>query len=218
MSNVTTLTQRKLSFPTDQARAFVRAATCAIGAAAKDEVRGDICWIRVEQFEDRIEFQSTDSYRANHITFWVSDPLPSEVYFVDAKELARSLPKQTAFPKRGTERLEYEFEPGRAELDAGVLHLYWNASSVNLYAPRKLGREWPDMLGLFNRNTENEHTGEPVGYNPDFLGQISKEAKLVHKDKPVTVTTGHTPLQASLFTTSGDWITYRSLLMPVRVS
>ena len=141
---------------------------------------------------------------------------------IDAKELKTQLPKPSEF-KIGGFPLQVGYEPGARELDAGTLVFRWGQSERRCRAVADKGTigTYPDVVSLID-GTKNDPviTNEAVCYNPSFLADIAKEAKLINKDRFVKIQAGATPLKPALFTTKNvdHGITYEGLLMTVRES
>ena len=224
MSTVTPLRASSYTFTSPEAsKAAVNGIVAAIGAASNDGARPILNHVLISTTEDNeIKLVTTNSYRANRVRIAALDPVVIPPIMVDCKELKAQLPKPSEFKARGTVRLTVEWQPGERELDPGYLMLRWdNAQRMIRATPDKAAvGTYPDVEGLIDGSVADKGvTTDPVGYNPSFLADIAKEAKLVNKDAPVRVTPGASALKPAMFVTfdRDHGVTYESLLMPVRI-
>lgn len=208
----------------DASKAWVNGINAALGAAAKpSEGRPMLASVQITSTGDRLKFVTTNSYRANRVELVLFDSLPEFTIVTDAGGLKAALPKPSVFKTNGVDRLQIGWFPGARELDSGQLHICWgNEQRIVRADPDGGGAgSYPNVENLIDGALEKrEVTIESVCYNPTFLSDIAKEAKLINKDRFVKVTPGGTPLQPAMFTTNNtdEGVFYESLLMPVRES
>lgn len=224
MSTVTPLRPSSYTFTSPEAsKAAVNGILAAIGAASTDAVRPILGHVLISTTEDNeIKLVTTNSYRANRVRIAALDPVTIPPIMVDAKDLKAQLPKPSEFKATGTARLTIEWQPGDRELDAGWLELRWDTTQrmVRATPDKAAAGAYPDVESLIDGSIADKGvTTDAVGYNPSFLADIAKEAKLVNKDAPVRVTPGASALKPAMFVTfnKDEGVTYESLLMPVRI-
>ena len=224
MSTVTPLRPAAVTFTSPEAsRAAINGINAALGAASTDQARPILYHVLISATDGDIKLLTTNSYRANRVTICCLDPFDLPELMVEVKELKDQLPKPSAFKLTGTDRLTIEHRPGDRELDPGVLIFRWGTYERSVRAtPNNSGAgQYPNVESLIDGALADKGvTTEPVGYNPAFLGDIAKEAKLINKDAPVKVLPGASPLKPAMFKTADrdHCVYYESLLMPVRIN
>lgn len=219
----------KLTFATPSlSKAAVNGINAAIGGASTDPSRLLLTKVLVQFIDGKLKLVTTNSYRANRVWLTALDGehTDSMPFIVDAAQLKAAMPKPSVFKTTGHERLTLAWYPGERELDAGQFHITWdNEQRIVVGDPDKgSAGSYPDVESLI-KSTHDEirapgSTNEAVCYNPKFLADIAREAKLINKDRFVKVTPGATPMKPAMFETCDDesGTTYESLLMPVRES
>lgn len=214
----------KLAFATaDLSKAAVNGINAAIGGASTDAARAVVTKVLIQFVDGKLKLLTTNTYRANrvYLTALDGEHKDSVPFLVDAKQLKAAMPKPSVFKSTGNARLTVAYYPGERELDAGQFYLTWdNEQRIVLADPDKgSAGTYPNVEDLIEGTLNDKGvTTEAVCYNPAFLADIAREAKLINKDRYVRVLPGSSPLKPAMFTTQDpdNGTTYECLLMPVR--